>query len=107
MGEVNYVTGEEFQEDVLDSETPVLLDFTAAWCGPCKMLAPVMEELADEWAGKIKIYKVDVDKDNDIAKNYGVMSVPTLMLFVNGEEAERLTGFRPKKRLMKKFEGYL
>ena len=107
MSEVNYVTNYAFGEDVLQSEIPVLVDFTASWCGPCKMLAPVVAELAEEWAGKIKVLKLDVDQDKELAVKYGGMGVPTLMLFINGEVEERLTGFKPKKRLVKKFKAYL
>jgi len=107
VSEVNYVTKDKFKEDVLEAGTPILIDFTADWCGPCKMMAPVLAELAKEWEGKIKILKLDVDENKEIAARYGVMSIPTLMLFVNGEVAERLTGYKPKKKLIKKFREYI
>lgn len=107
MGAVNYVSGDAFEADVIQSEIPVLVDFTADWCGPCKMMAPMLAELAQEWEGKIKVLKLDVDENKDTAVGYGVMGIPTLMLFVNGEVKERLTGYKPKKILMKKFTAYL
>ena len=96
-----------FEKEVLKADTPVLVDFTAAWCGPCKMLNPVLEELADEWAQKIKIRKLDVDQNQELAMDFGVMGVPTLILFKDGDIAERMTGFKPKKQLMKLFEPHL
>ena len=107
MGAVNYVSSAAFEAKVIQSEIPVLIDFTADWCGPCKMMSPVLAELAQEWEGKIKVLKLDVDENKEIAVKYGVMSIPTLMLFVKGEVEERLTGYKPKKRLMKKFKAYL
>jgi len=107
MPELKYVTSDTFQADVLDETLPVLLDFTATWCGPCKMLAPVMEELAEEWEGKVQVYKIDVDQSQDLAMKYQVMSVPTVMIFADGEEKERLVGFRPKKRIIKKVEPFI
>jgi len=107
MSELKYVTSDTFQADVLDESLPVLLDFTATWCGPCKMLAPVIEELAGEWEGKVQVYKIDVDQSQDLAMKYQVMSVPTVMLFVDGEEKERMVGFRPKKKIVKTVEPFL
>ena len=96
-----------FQRDVLGASQPVIVDFTATWCGPCKMLEPVVEELAKEWAGKVMVYKLDVDDHSDLAMQYGVMGVPTLILFVNGEPVQRLSGYQPKDKIIAKFGGYL
>ena len=78
-------TSANFDADVLGSEIPVVVDFFATWCGPCRMMAPVIEELAEEYDGKVKIGKLDVDENSDIAARYGVMSIPTIILFKNGE----------------------
>lgn len=94
------ITAGEFETEVLKSKIPVLVDFGAVWCGPCKMLDPVVEELADDWGDKVKVVKLDVDHNPTIAMNYNVMGVPTLMLFNNGEVKERLTGFRPKQKII-------
>jgi thioredoxin 1 len=107
MSELNYITEENFKTEVLEASQPVLVDFTAVWCGPCKMLEPVVTELAAEWQNKAKVVKLDVDHNANIAMQYQVMSVPTLMLFVDGEPKERLTGFLPKKRIEKKFAAFL
>jgi thioredoxin 1 len=107
MSEINHVTEDTFQNEVLDSTQPVIVDFTAVWCGPCKMLEPVVKELSADWEGKAKVVKLDVDNNASLAMQYQVMGVPTLMLFVNGEPKERLTGFQPKKRIQKKFSGYI
>ena len=93
-----------FQQEVLDAELPVLVDFSAEWCGPCKMVDPIVHELSDDWAGKVKVVKVDADESPNILMKYGIMGIPTLMFFVNGEVKERVTGFQPKKSLVKKFE---
>jgi len=92
-----------FQRDVLGAKQPVMVDFTATWCGPCKMLEPVVKDLAKLWEGKVKVFKLDVDDHSDLAMQYGVMGVPTLILFVNGQPAQRLTGYQPKDRIIAKF----
>jgi thioredoxin 1 len=96
-----------FKDEVINSELPVLVDFSAVWCGPCKMLDPVVKQLAQEWDGKVKFVKLDVDHNPEVAMEYQVMGVPTLMLFKNGEPVERVTGYQPKDRLEKKFKDHL
>ncbi|MGD8753278.1 MAG: thioredoxin [Anaerolineales bacterium] len=107
MSDITHVSEDSFKEEVLDHSQPVLVDFTAVWCGPCKMLEPVVKELANEWAEKVKIVKLDVDHNPNLAMEYQVMGVPTLMLFKNGEPAERLTGFQPKNRIQNKIDPHL
>jgi len=107
MADVKYVTEENFENEVLKSDLPVLVDFTATWCGPCKMLAPVVDELALDWEGKVNIYKMDVDTSPTTPIKYNVMGVPSLILFKKGEIAARITGFRPKKQLVTTFEPHL
>jgi thioredoxin 1 len=102
MEELLHVGEADFQKEVLDSGLPVLVDFTAVWCGPCKMLDPVVKQLSSDWDGKLKIVKLDVDDNPDLAMRYQVMGVPTLMLFKNGEPQERMTGYQPKDRIVKK-----
>ncbi|MBQ7816592.1 MAG: thioredoxin [Oscillospiraceae bacterium] len=93
------VNSANFDEIVLNSDKPVLVDFWATWCGPCKMIAPVIEELAEEYADRLVVTKLDVDQAPDIAGRYGVMSIPTLLVFENGKEAKRTVGFQSKDRL--------
>ena len=95
------VNDEQFKTEILNSSEPVLVDFWAAWCGPCRMVAPVLEELAGEYDGRVKILKVNVDENPDTASRYGIMSIPTLILFKNGEPAQTIVGFRPKEELKK------
>ena len=95
---------DNFRQEVLKSEMPVLVDFWAAWCGPCKMVGPIVEELANDYAGKAKVCKLNVDDCGRIAQSYGVMSIPTLILFKDGQEANRIVGFRPKAELAKMLE---
>ena len=107
MSDLLYVNEDTFQDEVINASTPVLVDFTAVWCGPCKMLEPIVLELAEEWAGQVKVVKLDVDDNQNIAMQYQVMGVPTLALFQGGELKERLTGFRPKKQILKKLTPFI
>lgn len=96
---ITHVTDSSFDADVLKSGTPVLVDFWAEWCGPCKMIAPVLEEVAVSHAGKVKIAKVDVDDNREIAAKYGIRGIPTLMIFKNGELAAQKVGALSKAQL--------
>ena len=96
-----------FEKDVLQATQAVLVDFTASWCHPCKQLEPLIKELADEWHGKLNVMKLDVDEDPQVAIDYQVMGVPTLILFKDGKAVERITGFQPKDRLQRKFSPHL
>ena len=96
-------SSENFEKEVLKSEKPVLVDFYADWCGPCKMMSPIIEELATELDGKAKVGKINVDENPDIAVEYNVMSIPTLIIFKNGKEEKRLVGLRDKEELLNLF----
>lgn len=100
MSNVPAVTDQSWDAEVLKASTPVLVDFHATWCGPCKALAPVIDEIATEYTGKLKVVKVDVDEAQDTASKLGIMSVPTLMIFKGGKEAMRRVGGAPKQALM-------
>ncbi|HHU31884.1 MAG TPA: thioredoxin [Clostridia bacterium] len=93
------VSASNFKEEVLDADKPVLVDFWAAWCGPCRMIAPVVEQIAEEYNGKLKVAKLNVDENPSIASQYEVMSIPTLFVFKDGDVASRLIGYMPKDRL--------
>jgi len=98
------LTTDSFDQEVLKSSEPVLVDFWAEWCGPCKMIAPVLDELAGEYAGKIKIGKVDIDQHQSLAAQYGVRSIPTLLIFKNGQVAEQMVGARSKRDIKASFD---
>ena len=102
MTEVNYVTDATFQDEVISSDMPVLVDFTAVWCQPCKMIDPIVKQLASDWDGRVKVVKLDADANPNIMMQYGVMGIPTLMLFKGGEVKERITGYQPKDKLVAK-----
>ena len=107
MATPTVVTDETFNQEVLKSDTPTLVDFWAVWCGPCRMVAPVVDEIAREQVGKLKVMKLDVDENQNTAMAYGVMSIPTLILFKNGQPVERIVGFRPKSDMDKKILPHL
>ncbi len=94
------VTDADFTSEVLESDTPVLVDFWAEWCGPCKMVGPIVDEIADEKAGSLKVMKLNVDDNPNTARQYGVMSIPTLLVFKGGEPAKRIVGAKPKAALL-------
>lgn len=96
------LTETNFEKEVLKSDLPVLIDFWAVWCGPCKVIAPVVEELANEYEGKLKIGKVDVDSNQQIAMQYGIRSIPTLLIFKSGKVVDQIIGAAPKKVLVDK-----
>jgi thioredoxin 1 len=96
-----------FDQEVLKATLPVLVDFWAVWCGPCKMIAPIVDELAIEYDGKLKIGKVDVDNNQQIAMQYGIRSIPTLLVFKSGKVVEQIIGAAPKKSLIEKLSKHL
>lgn len=100
-------TSANFQEKVLNSDKPVLVDFWAEWCGPCRMIGPIVEEMAGEYDGKAVIGKLNVDENGDIAMNYGVRSIPTLLVFKGGEVVDKIVGAVPKSNLTSKLEAQL
>ncbi len=107
MSDLPKLTEATFEAEVLKSSLPVMVDFTAIWCGPCKMLEPVVVQLSQEWDGKVKVVKMDVDDNSSLVMQYGVMGVPTLILFVNGKPVQRLSGYQPKDRIVSKFGSYI
>ena len=108
MGTKTFEVNEtDWESEVINSNTPVLVDFWAEWCAPCKMLDPVLDDIATEYDGKLRVVKIDADANPDIAMRYGVMGLPTMILFKGGEEMDRLSSFKPKDKIMGKFGEYL
>lgn len=106
-GAITTLSDTTFDEEIGSSSTPVLVDFWAEWCGPCKMIAPILEEIADEKGDTLRIAKLNVDEAADIARRFEVMSIPTMILFKDGEEAKRIIGAKPKQALLDDLADYL
>jgi thioredoxin 1 len=102
-----HVTDDSFEQDVIRSGVPTVVDFWAVWCAPCKRIAPVLEEMAAEYEGQLKVAKLNVDENHATAGKYGVMSIPTLLVFKDGQPVERIVGYMPKDHLMGKIQPHL
>lgn len=107
MSNALQVTDASFKEEVLDSEFPVLVDFWAPWCGPCRMVAPVVEEIAEQYKGQMKVVKVNTDDNPNVASKYGIRSIPTLMIFKGGQKVDMVVGAVPKSTLSTTIEKYI
>ncbi len=104
MAKPVHVTEQSFDQEVLKAETPVLVDFWAEWCGPCRMVAPIVEDFAREYEGKLKVAKVDVDDNQNLAIKFNIMSIPTLGVFKGGQLVERIVGYMPKAELKRRLD---
>ena len=107
MESFEIVTEDSFPKEILNSDLPVMAEFGAPWCAPCKRLEPELLELAKQWAGKVRLAKLDVDQSVNLVMQYQIMTVPTLLLFVKGQAVQRLTGFQPRQRIIEKFAQYI
>jgi thioredoxin 1 len=103
MSEMLHINEDTFKTEVLDSSQPVLVDFSAVWCQPCKMLDPIVKQLAGDWDGKVKVVKIDADENPNLVMQFGIMGIPTLLFFKGGEIKERITGYMPKEKLVARF----
>ena len=102
-----HVDESNFDQEVMKSAIPVLLEFGATWCAPCRQLEPELQKLETEWTGRIRLAKIDVDENPNLTVKFGVMGVPTVILFVNGEAKQRLTGYQPRQRIIEKMGSFL
>jgi thioredoxin 1 len=107
MSEVLEVTKDSFEQEVEKSDVPVLVDFWAPWCGPCRMLAPTVDELAGTYAGRLKVVKLNTDQNGEVAGRFGIRGIPTLIIFKDGKETERIVGVQPKASLVSKIDGVI
>ena len=107
MSSAAAVTDASFEQDVLKSDLPVLIDFWAPWCGPCRMVAPIVDEIASEFEGKIKVFKLNTDENPNVASQYGIRSIPTLMIFKGGQKVDTVVGAVPKTTLSTTISKYL
>jgi thioredoxin 1 len=107
MSTAAQVTDSSFKQEVLDSDVPVLVDFWAPWCGPCRMVAPVVDEISEQYKGQIKVVKVNTDENPQVASQYGIRSIPTLMIFKDGQKVDMVVGAVPKSTLATTLEKYL
>jgi thioredoxin 1 len=107
MGNVNTLSGETFDEEIGSADEPILVDFWAEWCGPCKMIAPILDEIADEQLGKLRIAKLNVDQHPEIALRFGVQSIPTMIVFKDGEPSKRLVGAKAKSQLLQELSEFI
>ncbi|MDX9789557.1 MAG: thioredoxin [Candidatus Kapaibacterium sp.] len=107
MSKPHHLTDAEFENEVLKSDIPVLIDFWAAWCGPCRMIAPIVDELAVEYEGKAKICKLDVDNNVQVPSRYGIRSIPTVLIFKNGEVVDQIVGAVPKSQIVDRLASHI
>jgi thioredoxin 1 len=107
MSQIKDVTDSDFQTEVLESEVPVVVDFWAPWCGPCRMVGPVLEEISEQMNGKMKFVRLNTDENQQTAAKFGIMAIPSMLAFKAGKETDRVIGFKPKDQLMTQFENLL
>lgn len=107
MAELKYITQDNFETEVIGSSEPVLVDVTAVWCAPCRMLEPIVKEVAETWQDKMKVVKLDADQNPGVLQQYGILGIPTLMFFKDGQLQERMTGFQSRDKLVAKLSPHL